>query len=288
MDKPCVDLAIPSSYTLNLQSLMQRTLVLSFLSRAAGIYGVENIYIYHDPITHDPEVERQIIKILRYLSTPPYLKKMLFRREPELSYVGLAPPLTLYSHKKWVAIKNLNFPEYRIGLVIGRKKDRYLIDVGLDKYVAVREKPPQNIVVVEITKATSEYLIGRVLSKGEYRGLGFYPGYKVKRLKMGFSSFLTKYNGCRICLTRYGEYIGSIWHKLIKELGGYERMLLILGSYEYGLKEIFEAYSADMDKLCDYKINLVYKQEVETIRVEEATLIGLSIVDFLKHMRIDL
>jgi len=105
------------------------------LARAAGIFGVDNIFVYHDPIYHDPEVEKQVIKILRYLAAPPYLKKSIFKRDRDLAYVGMLPPLTLDSHKKWVAIKDLEYPEYRIGYVLGRKAGRYIVDVGLDKPV---------------------------------------------------------------------------------------------------------------------------------------------------------
>jgi len=280
-----IDLAIPSSYTANLQSLTQRTFSLNFLARSAGIFGVETIYVYKDPLYHNPEVERQIVKILRYLSTPPYLKKVLFQRDRDLSYVGMVPPLTLSSHKRWVAIKHMTFPEYRIGLVIGRKSGKYLIDVGLDKPVAIREKPPSSLVVVEITKSTSKYLIGRVLTKDEYKEINFYPGFNVKRLKISVVNFLDKYEGCRICLTRYGDYIGDVLNNIKDALqNDYERMILILGSYEYGLDKIFGYYNLRLESLCDYKINLVYDQKVETIRVEEAAMIGLSIFDLVRNI----
>jgi len=278
-----IDIAIPSSYTLNLSSLTQRTFVLSFLARSAGIFGVRNIYVYHDPINYLPEVEKQIIKILRYLSIPPYLKKTLFKIDRDLAYVGMAPPLTLSSHKKWIAIKDLEYPEYRIGYLIGRRSGRYLIDVGLDKPVAIKEKPKRKLVVVEINKSTSKYLVGRLLNEDEYKEIDFYPGYNVKRLKTSIITFLRKYEGCKICLSRYGDYIGIKLNALRYSLAKYDKIMLILGSYGYGLYEIFQYYNIDPENVCDYIINLVYKQRVETIRVEEAALIGLSIFDLIRN-----
>jgi len=281
-----MDIAIPSSYTLNLSSLTQRTFVLSFLARSAGIFGVRNIYVYHDPINYLPEVEKQIIKILRYLSIPPYLKKLLFKIDRDLAYVGMAPPLTLVSHKKWIAIKDLKYPEYRIGYLIGKRSGRYLIDVGLDKPVAIKEKPKRKVVVVEINKSTSKYLIGRLLNEDEYKELDFYPGYNVKRLKTSIITFLKKYKGCKVCLSKYGEYIGKKLKHLRYSIAKHDKILLILGSYGYGLYEIFQYYNIEPEKVCDYIINLVYDQKVETIRVEEAALIGLAIFDLIRSTEI--
>jgi len=281
-----IDLAIPSSYTLNLQSLTQRSFSVGLLARAAGIFGVDNIFVYHDPIYHDPEIEKQVIKILRYLAAPPYLKKSVFKRDRDLAYVGMLPPLTLDSHKKWIAIKDLKYPEYRIGYVLGRKAGRYIVDVGLDKFVAIRETPRSSIVFVEIIKSTSKYLIGRLLSRDECKEKDFYPGYSVRRLRVNLISFLDKYSGCKICLTRYGEYIGERYSDIKDEIySTYERIILLLGSYEYGLDRIFEYYNLSLDDVCDYKINLVYKQRVETIRVEDAAMIGLSIFDLMRHSK---
>lgn len=268
-----VNIAIPSSFTANLDSLIQRTYAAAQIARFCGIYRVNNIYVYRDPLDNDQESYRQVIKIMRYLSTPPYLRKLLFPIDRDLSYVGIAPPVNLESYKGWKAIKDLELPEVRLGTPIGYSRDGTILDVGLDKPAIVGEKLIRGrIYAVRIDKITSKYLRGSLV-KG-----GVYTGYKVVKVRESLPSFLEKYKALKIGTSRYGILYYEVKEELSRDLHGRDDVLLVFGSYGYGLVDILRHYGLGPDDVFDYFINLVGEQGTDTIRVEEAVGIALSTI----------
>ena len=285
---PEFDIAIPSSFTENLSSTLQRSFAVSNLARAAACFGVRRIYIYPDPLSTNRTTYKDVVKLLKYLVTPPYLKKMLFEFEDSLAYVGALPPVKLPLFQEKVRIKDIEYPIYRVGYTFARKRgDVYLIDVGLDKPVAVKGRRPPPIAMVKIVKNAQKYLIGELVEDDEVREKGLYKGYSVLRSRESIVSLLRKYRGVKIGLSRYGDYIGSLNLSKIKEdIVDKGKSLLVLGSHSYGLREILSYYSVEPEDLFDYYINLVFDQKVETIRVEEAVWIALSIMDFIVNSKL--
>ena len=281
-----IDVAIPSSFTENLSSLMQRSFAVANLARAAACFGVNTIYIYPDPLSRDRYTYKEVIRLLRYLITPPYLKKEMFGRDPILAYVGALPPLKLKIFKEKKPIRELDFPEYRVGYYLGKKRSHnYLFDVGLDKLVVVRGEKPPRIAIVKIVKNLEKYLLGEIVSIDEAKSLGLYKGYKVVRYRGSIVNLLKKYPGTKIGLSKYGKYIGEInVEQFKKTLKSSEKIMLVFGSHSYGLIEILKYYEIDPD-IFDYFLNLVYEQKVDTIRIEEALWIGLSIVSFIINQK---
>ncbi len=282
-ERPRIDVAIPTSFTTNLSSNMQRSFAVSLVARSAAIYGVDRIFIYPDPLNQDRTVYKDVITLLRYLITPPYLKKVIFSRDRSLSYAGALPPVKLELFREKVAIKDLEYPEYRVGLLVGRSGGGgYLYEVGLDKPVLVRDSKPPRIALIEIIKNSEKYLIGRVLDMDEASDLDLYQGFKVSRLKESLPTFLDRYEGLKIGLSRTGDYIGDIDPRELRSRAvDVGRLLLVLGAPEYGLNEILGHYDVDPRNVFDYYINLVHRQRVETIRMEEALLIALAIFDYI-------
>lgn len=277
------DIAIPSSFTENLSSTMQRSFAVSNLARAAACFGVRRIYIYPDPLSTNKTVHKDVAKILKYMIVPPYLKKVLFEFDDSLAYVGALPPVKLSLFQEKVRIKDIKYPIYRVGYTFARKRgDVYLLDVGLDKPVAVRGRRPPTIALVKIVKNARKYLIGEVVDDDEAREKGLYKGYSVLRSKESIVSLIKKYKGVKIGLSRHGEYIGNLdLSKMREDIVSKGRSILVLGSHSYGLKEILGYYNVKQEDIFDYYINLVFDQKVETIRVEEAVWIALSIMDFI-------
>ncbi len=282
------DIAIPSSFTENLSSTLQRSFAVSNLARAAACFGVRRIYIYPDPLSTDRTTYKDVVKLLKYLVTPPYLKKILFEFEDSLAYVGALPPVKLPLFQEKVRIKDIEYPIYRVGYTFARKRgDVYLIDVGLDKPVAVKGRRPPPIAMVRIVKNAQKYLIGELVEDDEVREKGLYKGYSVLRSRESIVSLIRKYRGVKIGLSRYGDYIGSLnLSKIREDIVNKGKTLLVLGSHSYGLREILSYYSVEPEDLFDYYINLVFDQKVETIRVEEAVWIALSIMDFIVNSKL--
>ncbi len=278
-------IGIPSSFTANLTSIIQRTTAAALVARAAAIFRVKTIYIYRDPITTDPEVLRQLIKLLRYINTPPYLRKDIFPLDRDLSYAGILPPLKTPLHKEWVAVKNLQLPDVRLGLVKGKYFGKYIVDVGLDKYLVVRgEVNVGSIVPVELEKVKGKYIWGRVLEDDELDERGIYPGYKVIRVKNRLPEFLRRFGGLVIGTSRKGDLVTEKYESLRHDLSKADKVLILFGSFEYGLDRILEYYDMTPEDVCSYYINLAPDQGVSTIRMEEAVLIALSILRFIENM----
>jgi len=274
-----IDIFIPSSFTSNLHSLLQRSFVVASLARAAAIFGVDTIYVYPDPINRYKEPAKQMIKILRYLTTAPYLRKVLFPLDRDLEYVGLLPPLRTPLHKEKVPIKELSFPEYREGVVLRSFSDKSIVDVGLDKYVSVKGRLPlYRSVIVKIMKSSSTYLHGEVVNRND---VPEYPGYKVVNIKTKLPSLLESYKGKVVITSRKGRPIHEVSEELIQILRGSERIGLVFGGPEYGLFEILEHYGYTPYDFTNLVINFIPNQNVKTVRVEEAVMISLSITNYL-------
>lgn len=279
------NIAIPSSFTSNLTSLMQRTNAVALVARAAAIFRVKNIYVYRDPLTSDPEALRQVIKLLKYMNTPPYLRKTAFSIDKDLSYAGILPPLKTPLHRDWESIKTLELPQVRLGLVKGKYFGKYIIDVGLDKYVVVKEKySADKIVPVLLEKVKGKYIWGKVLNEDFLDEMNIYPGYKVVRIKTQIISFLRKWDGLKISTSRKGISISEAYKKLKNDIIKSSNIMILYGSFGYGLDSIFEYYNEKTENICNYNINIVAGQGVATIRIEEAVLISLATLRFLEDL----
>src|SRR5947209_6124891 len=94
-----VAVALPASLTLDVPHLREKTARLGFVSRALGTFRVEEAIIYRDRV--GPEIDREaklIEKMLTYIETPQYLRKHLFKMDPDLQYAGTLPPLRTPNH----------------------------------------------------------------------------------------------------------------------------------------------------------------------------------------------
>lgn len=266
-----ISIAIPSSFTANLDSLIQRTYAAAQIARFCSIYRVNNIYVYRDPLDIDQESYRQVIKIMRYLGTPPYLRKILFPIDRDLSYVGIAPPVNLDIYREWRAIKDLELPEIRLGTPTGYTREGTILDVGLDKPVLVGGKLVMGrVYAVRIDKITSKYLRGSLVTSDVY------IGYRVVKVRESLPSFLSRYKGLKIGTSKYGVLYHEIRDDLFRDLYNVGDVLLVFGSYGYGLIDILRHYDLEPNDVFDYFINLVTNQGTDTIRVEEAVAIALS------------
>ncbi len=276
-----ISIAIPSSFTAHLDSLIQRTYAVATIARFCSIYKVDNIYIYRDPLSSDSESLKQVIKLFRYMATPPYLRKLLFPIDRDLSYVGIAPPINLELYKEWKPIKDLELPEVRLGTPTGYSREGTVLDVGLDKPALVEEKLIMGrIYAVRIDKVTSKYLRGELVINGVY------TGYKVIRVREKLPVFLENIKALKIGTSKYGDLYYEMKDKLFKDMASSDDILIVFGSHGYGLIEILNYYGLKPEDVFDYFVNLVTGQGTETIRVEEAVGIALStlraVVELLK------
>lgn len=89
--------AIPSSIVAVEPSLELATVKASFISRALAVFRVNGVIVYRDEDSTKTDQEL-LATLLRYIETPPHLRRISFPIIPELAHAGIMPPLRTVSH----------------------------------------------------------------------------------------------------------------------------------------------------------------------------------------------
>lgn len=135
----------------NAQSYELATRLAGQIARAATIFRIDEVVVFDSKDTpgEDP-TERTVvnsdedesgaaflIRILRYLETPQYLRKTLFPKHNSLRFVGLLPPLDAPHH-----LRRHEWAPYREGVTLKARapnSSQMLVDVGLNKDVVINQ-----------------------------------------------------------------------------------------------------------------------------------------------------
>ncbi|MCU7786625.1 MAG: putative RNA uridine N3 methyltransferase [Pyrobaculum sp.] len=257
-------IAIPHDFLSEAPDEASKVRKLGYLARAAAIFRVEYVVIYHygRPLAEDIDLAKTV---LEYLVTPPYLRKKVHKIDRRLRLAGLLPPLKIPSH---LAPSEPRVGEVREGVV--ERWDGYysLVYIGAEKYAKVPKPYPIGTrLYVKIEAPTTRRDTYRA---SVYRGPPpYYPGYRVEvrpvqSLAEGFDTL--------ILTGREGKSICEVKPKIGK------RTLAVFGSPRKGVDEIMEETGV---KLAGEFINFAPGQGVETIRTEEAVFIVLAILNYL-------
>ncbi len=238
---------------------------LGYLARAAAIFRVETFVIYHygQPLWEDIDFAKTV---LEYLTTPPYLRKRLYKLDKRLKLAGLLPPLKIPSHT--------TPPEPQIGEIregVVETWDGYysILYIGGGKYAKVPKPYPRGtrmLVKIEAPTARSDTYRASV-----YRGRP--PTYWGFRVEVRHISELTNGFGSVILTGREGE---SICHSRLKLSGN---TLVVFGSPRRGIDEIFKSEGLPQPGPL---VNFITNQGVETVRTEEAVFIVLAVLNYLR------
>jgi len=277
---PIFEIAIPDTFTSNYGNILQRTVAAGFLSRALSIFQVEKVYIYRENVKKpNTRVARQLFKILSYAETPQYLRKHIFRKDRDLRYVGLLPPLRTPHHLLKKPIDDIKRGEVREGVVILSSKHYSLVYAGLDTLIHVQERLPKDSrVTVEITRIERNKIEGKVVDRCKLRE---YWGYSVILLDKGIEDLLKEKRGClKILTSKWGNNVSLMIEELKKSIKRVNRVLIVFGGPQRGLLEIMSEEKAR--KLSDFILNMAPYQATETIRMEEAVYISLAILNLVR------
>ncbi len=272
-----LSVAIPDSFVIDSQSLLEKSIKISQLARACSIFRVQKIFIYNDKSTRcNPEDSKIIKTILEYLNTPPYLRKRLFPQSWTLKYAGMLPPIKSPHHKPKVSLQHIKEGDVRVGVTFKNSGVAY-VDVGLDepiRYSGIISNDKQVTV-----KLISKYpRITAVEQSKEY--LEGYWGYSVeiaqtlkgllhnrKSNEMILTSVEGRTPSDKICSSFLTGHIKSVKH-----------VLVVFGSPKNGLRKILAAEKVDISHF-PFVINMFPHQGTETVRVEEAVLGTLAIIN---------
>ena len=279
MDKIKLSIAIPASVISDTPHLREKTSKIGLIGRAAAIFRTDEIIVYPDIPEADQRRDMDfIVLILNYLETPQYLRKTLFKLEPDLQYAGILPPLRTPSHPLSGKTKHLKVGEHREGVVLSEVKEGLLVDIGVQQPAILRQKQ----------FGVGDRLTLQVINVGEQvevqavkqDDVPFYWGYRVIKEKRSFGQLLAKGNfDLRIATARVGDNFMDITEKIAAKWSGGQRVLVAFGAPSRGLYEIAAEEGLKLNETVDFIVNMVPRQGTVTVRTEEALFASLAILN---------
>ena len=265
-------IAIPDSCLIESQTILDKSYKISQISRSCSIFCVNKIIIYHDRSVKAEKIDKKILKtILEYLDTPPYLRKKIYPKMWILKHAGVLPPIKSQHHKALIDSKDIKDIEIRFGFVV-KQNDSLYVDVGLQKLIRYNGTQLGKKVLVKISNKGE--LLAQDISKEEIDG---YWGYEVQ-LADSLSALLENRN-CEILMTSVeGSPFTKHVEDLMRSLKMSKNLLVVFGGPKFGLRKILESENERITQKPHF-LNMFPNQGTQTVRLEEAILGTLSIVN---------
>jgi methyltransferase len=272
---PDLWITIPDSSLSDEQTKRDKSIKIAQFARACSIFRVTRVYIYHDSLSHFEKDDPHLLKtILRYLDTPQYLRKTLFPMMHQLQYAGILHPIKAPHHRVLEDIKKVKAGDVRTGVIV-KVKGQLFVEVGLGSLVPfVGESLDGKKVNVRLT---SSYPNIKAALATEQDILDYW-GYEVKEVS-SISKLLASVEKTAIIITsRRGIYFKNIEARLVEHAKNVHNILVAFGAPKHDLHEILAKEGAGI-KPYQYVVNMFPNQGVETIRLEEAVLGTLAILN---------
>ena len=273
-----LSVALPASFTKDVPHLREKTSRVGMIARSLAIFRVDEVVIYNDDTDKTSENEGRLFeKLLAYQETPQYLRKALFKQDPDLQFSGILPPLRLPSHP------NLAEPrvgEIREGLVV-ESGPISIVNAGFRAVVQVSTKlRPFERVTIRLVRVSPQ-LQGEPV---EATRLPIYWGFRVTRTKLALGRMIrSRSQDMTVSTSRRGEVVRDVLNDLSVRWKSSRKPIIIFGSPSEGVPEILAKEGAELGKMADFNLNMIANQGVETVRTEEAVLATLSILNLLEE-----
>jgi len=266
---------VPASILSTQHSLEFKTLAVWQVLRAAAIFRAEVLVVYttFDSKREDIDIFKKVVK---YLLTPPYLRRILIPLEPELRRVGVIPPLALPLHS---VSTNPEPAELRLGYI---EKCPYAF-IGLKKQCLVVGKCIEG---VNLLKVISVKPLRCKLAKARE---DVYLGPNVE-FKNSLGEAVKEY--CRDFLVVVSSRKGVTTKndEVAEKLAMNDDICVLFGSPRYDPDELEKHMGGDLAKISEEVarsviwLNTAPEQGVRSIRTTEATYITLSALVNIKYL----
>ena len=273
-----VSVALPASLTLDIPHLREKTSRLGFVSRALATFRVEEVIIYRDRAGGEIDREARLIeKMLTYIETPQYLRRLLFKMDPDLQYAGTLPPLRTPNHPDK---QNPSPGLLREGVVV-QSGPSSMIEAGFRNLVRVRSKlPSSERMTIRLTRDTPE-LEGEIVDPS---GLTIYWGFRVARGNVSLPEIVrSRKFDLTISTSRKGTDVREITPELREKWKSSKRPLIVLGSPSDGVPDILARSGTNVSDAMNFNVNTIPEQGVETVRTEEALWGSLAVLNVLEE-----
>ena len=274
-----LSIAIPASVVSDTPHLREKTSKIGLIGRAAAIFRVGKIIVYPDnsKVNQTPDMNL-IAKLLAYVETPQYLRKKIFKLEPELQYAGILPPLRTPHHPINRRIEGLRVGEYREGLIVSKTTEGALVDIGVEQPALASDLQlsVSKRVTVKIVKIDKRVEVEQV----NHDEIPEYWGYRVIVENHSFVDIVK--NGdfdLVIATSKYGAPFADAAKDIAGKWMKASTILIAFGAPTHGLNEIAKAEGFRLNDVADFAVNIIPRQGTETVRTEEALIASLAILN---------
>jgi methyltransferase len=267
--------AMPDSSLSDEHTKRDKSIKIAQFARACSIFRVKRVYIYHDSLSQFEKDDPRLFKtLLRYLDTPQYLRKILYPRMQQLEYAGILHPLKSPHHKAPEDIKKVKAGDVRTGVIV-KVKGQLFVEVGLRSLVPFFgdgfDGKKVNV------KFTATYPNLKAIEATE-QDIFDYWGYEVKEVP-SLSKLLTSVEKTEAIITsRRGSYFKNIEARLVERAKNVQNILVVFGAPRHGIHDLLTNEGASINPY-EFVVNMFPNQGAETVRLEEAVLGSLAILN---------
>ncbi len=279
MQEKKTSIAIPTSVVSDTPHLREKTSKIGLIGRAAAIFRINEIIVYPDDMKVDQTREMSLIALLlSYMETPQYLRKELFKLQPELQFAGILPPLRTPHHPLNKKVRSLKIGDYREGVTLAKANEGTRVDIGVEQHALILNKhlPVGKRVTVKIVRIGKQVEV-ELASRDE---ASEYWGYIVSMERRSLEEIADRKRFDLIIATsKNGALINDVADKLTEKWKVAKTILLAFGAPTRGLYEIAESDGFSLDDVADFVVNTVPRQGTVTVRTEEALIASLSVLN---------
>lgn len=270
--------AIPDSSLSDEQTKRDKSIKIAQFARACAIFRVKRIYIYHDPLSQFEKEDPVLLRtVLRYLDTPQYLRKILYPRIPQLEFAGILHPIKAPHHRPAQDIKTVRAGDVRAGVIVKEVKGALFVEVGLSSLIQFDGQGFEGKKVN--VRFTQPYPRLRAVEATD-SDISEYWGYEVKEVPSVVKLLSSMEKATVAVITsRKGSYFKNVEAKLAERVKASENVLVVFGAPRYGVHEILAKEGTANVRAAEFVVNMFPAQATETVRLEEAILGSLAILN---------
>ncbi len=264
-----LSIAIPDSTLSDEKTLENKTRKIASIARACGIFRVDEIIIYRDGRDNNDDA-KLFITILKYLETPQYFRRHVFGKTNLLKFAGVLTPLKIPNQIGTSDPKKIQSGDIREGVVVSIKGQKG-IDIGVNQIIFHHSKHGIGQRILVQIKNTFPNFSVKEITKSE---IPSYWSYNVKHSGNLFS-LLSTWNGIKILTSRKAKILNQSYINELKK--SKMPVLVVFGSTTKGIHDILGNKISNLQKT--KIINFFPNQGTETVRVEEAVIGALAILN---------
>lgn len=265
--------AIPDTSLRDCSDLREKTVKVGLMARAFAVFRVEEVFVYETGKLErkDQRDVALIVKILRFMDTPQYLRRKVFSKSASLKYAGLLPPLRTRSHPLRPNESSLE-GSVRWGVQTHPGK----VDIGLERPVhfkqPVSERDPTLFRIIQTSPRIEMEIVNR-------SDLDMYWGFEVLRAGR-LSVILDEYgNSTRIGFSRRASSFRQLEKEIAATVTSTGSVLAIFGDPAEGILDIHTEERDLIKSRVDFWVNSIEGQGTETVRLEEALFVSLGLLN---------